>query len=134
MKNQLPLLLLLSASTFGLGHELGANGPRDNPDTPWAPGDEPRFTQWVSNEDYWKTQNSGFSDRDFFRALDDRSCDLTDLTIAEEVGGWVRMPKYGPQLGEGRVVWWKFDAVMDAERRRAPSDIIRIPVVTLPAK
>jgi hypothetical protein len=122
MKNApLPLLLLLSASTFGLGHELGANGPRDNPDTPWGPGDkvEKHFT--FTKQSMWYRKNRGASFDDYLDACAEDPTLRDNLRIEEEVGDWVLMPGFG-LVGErhGEEWWFYFPHVLEASKLTAP--------------
>lgn len=117
MNRQLPLLILLSASTFGLGHELGANGPRDNPDTPWGPGDTVEHLNGSSAFKRWMVETGGSFDA-YLSALDNDKIEskyIDDVTIAEEVGDWVRMPLFGSIRGGPIVdVWWHYPSIMEA--------------------
>ena len=120
MKTQLPLLLLLSASTFGLGHELGANGPRDNPLTPWGPGDTPMFDLGVTRRAAWLSKNSDKTEMDWLDLIEEDPSLADSLLIEEEVGDWVRMPNFGMARAFrllGHEVWWSLSDIREARGR-----------------
>ena len=119
MKRQLPLLILLSASTFGLGHELGT-GPRDNPLTPWGPGDTPKFDLGITKRARWLSKNSDKTEMDWLHLIEEDPSLADSLLIEEEVGDWVRMPNFGVtnnRFFPGHEVWWSLSDIREARGR-----------------
>ena len=134
MKNQLPLLLLLSASTFGLGHELGANGPRDNPDTPWGPGDTIQKTFAWTKSSGWFEENREASWSDYYDACDEDPTLLDKARIEEEVGDWVRLPDFGwglAHLLEQEDCWLYLPHVLEASGEGSKAKPIQIDCVVI---